>query len=111
MNLVDWLPLLGTLVLATVTLFGMLRQRRKDDAETSEKISTAWEKLIQPYGVRITYLERSIQMMTARERILWDYINVLQTKLVENNIEVPPMPVMPTLPSMADVTDEDSKHG
>jgi hypothetical protein len=93
MNIVDWLPLLGTLVVAIVTLVGFARQRKKDDAETSDKISSAWERLLAPYDDRITRLEASNLLLSTENRMLWAYINDLRVILSKNNITAPPMPL------------------
>ena len=85
MTLSELLPFLGTAILAIVSLIGIYRQARRNEAEASDKISAAWERLMKPYEERLTRLEKE-------NKKLWTYIELLKDELVLHDIPVPDMP-------------------
>jgi len=97
MTLTEWTPILVAVVGAIASVYAVWRARKRDDADASDKISAAWERMNLPLQERITRLETRDEIMRKRERVLWDYVDNLRTVLKENNIAVPSLPELPKM--------------
>ena len=83
------------LISAVIALVGIFFGRKKDDAETSDKISAAWDRLNKPLLMRVEQLERREAIWRERDALLWQYVDDLRSLLRRNNIEAPPLPKLP----------------
>jgi hypothetical protein len=97
MTLIDWTPILVAVVGTIGSVYAVWRARKRDDAEASDKVSAAWERMNMPMLERIEKLEKRDEILRKRERLLWEYVDNLRSTLRANNIEAPPLPEMPKM--------------